>query len=574
MAAWCLLKSETDKFLTALRDGTVDPEKLIDMSSAERRAFFAKLIGEDNAKEVNALLEAKLLLKDQKRGMVTWAKQIAGLSDTAKADLVSRIERMDKVLDPTDEHSFLADLAAKKLGVDGEISFDEAKAVSELSKKVTDSRAAINETDPVGSPSRLEYGANYVALQNLVHDLKNSASATTLEDIKQHPLQSAGRAAVSLPGLAKSIMASFDDSYAGRQGFRAIFTHPTLWAQNFVHSLEYIAKSLGKPGTDHSIIDGVRAEIFSRPNAIDGTYKAMKLDVGITSEEAYPTSLPARIPGIGRLYSASETAYNGMAMRLRADIADQVIATAKNSGIDLSEPRQLESLGRLVNSLTGRGSLGQFEKVGKAVNVWFFSPKSLKASFDFLTLHAGDDMTVYARKLAATNLLKVTAGIATIMGVANALWPGSVEFDPRSADFGKIRIGDSRFDITGGMASLATLAARIVTLSSKSSTTGRVNKLNSGKFGSQTALDVAVSFATNKASPAGSILIDYLKGQTFQGTKPTVLGELANAFVPFPVSNVQQMMSDPKAANPILGEIADAFGINVNTYAPTKKQAP
>jgi hypothetical protein len=137
-----------------------------------------------------------------------------------------------------------------------------------------------------------------------------------------------------------------------------------------------------------------------------------------------------------------------MAIRLRADIADQVLKVASNNKVDLTDKRQLESLGRLVNSLTGRGHLGQFEKVGKAVNVLFFSPKSLKASFDFLTLHATDDMTAYSRKQAAKNLLKVVAGMALLMGLANVLWPGSVEFDPRSADFGKVKIGDTRFDIS------------------------------------------------------------------------------------------------------------------------------
>lgn len=571
MAAFCLLHAETVKFLAALKNGTIDPAKLILMSSEQRRNLFESIVGKDNAKEVNRLLEAKLILKDQKRGMVSWAKQVAGLSQKSRTDMISRIERMDKVLNATSAHSFLEDLAAQKLGT--EITFDEAKAVSDLSRDVADSRSKIMPTDPPGSPSRLKYGADYVAMQNLVHDLKNSNDQLTLQDLKDRPLSVAGKAAKELPGLAKSLKASFDDSYAGRQGFRAIFTNPAIWGKNFIQSFVDIAHSLAKPGADTSVMDAVKAEIFSRPNAMDGTYANMKLDVGINAEEAYPTSLPSRIPGLGRLYSASQNAYSGMALRMRADIADEVVTAAKNNGVDFSDPRQAESLGRLVNSLTGRGSLGKFDKVAGAVNVWFFSPRSLKASFDFLTLHAADDMTIYARKLAAQNLLRVTAGIATIMGVANTLWPGSVELDPRSADFGKIRIGDTRFDITGGMASLATLAARIVTLSSKSSTTGQVHPLNSGKFGSQSALDVAVSFATNKTSPAGSVLIDLLKGKTFSGQKPTVSGELYNAFVPFPITNVQEMMSDPNAANPLLGELADAFGIAVNTYAPVKKAA-
>ena len=44
----------------------------------------------------------------------------------------------------------------------------------------------------------------------------------------------------------------------------------------------------------------VKADVYSRPNALDGTYKRMKLDVGIDAEEAFPSTFPERIPVIGR----------------------------------------------------------------------------------------------------------------------------------------------------------------------------------------------------------------------------------------------------------------------------------
>jgi hypothetical protein len=569
---FCLPKEFANKFLTALKDGTIDPAKLIEMSSEERRTFFKDVVGEADAKEVNALLESKLLLKDQKRGMVAWAKKVSGISETVRADMISRIQKMDKVLDATDQHSFLEDLAAKKLGT--EISFEEAQTIAALSKKVADTKTAINPTDPVGSPSRLEYGAKYVALQNYVHELKLSNASTfkdTLTSAKTNPRRAAIDSISTLAGVAKGLKASFDNSFGGRQGFKAMFVHPTLWAKNFLQSFGYIAKQLGAKPSDNAVMNAIKADIFSRPNALNGTYKNMKLDVGLDTEEAYPTALPEKIPGIGRLYKASEVAYNGMAIRLRADIADQVIDIARNNNHDLTEDLNIKSLGRLVNSLTGRGSLGTLEKVGKTVNTLFFSPKSLKASFDFLTLHAADEMSAYSRMQAAKNLLKVTAGMAVIFGVAKALNPNSVDFDPRSADFGKIRIGDTRFDVSGGMSSLVTLAARLATMSSKSSTTGKITPLNSGKFGATTGWDVVSNFATNKASPLAGTLLDILKGQDHNGNNPTVAGELTNLLVPLPITNVQELMTNPNAANPVLAEIADAIGFVTNTYSPKKK---
>ena len=157
------------------------------------------------------------------------------------------------------------------------------------------------------------------------------------------------------------------------------------------------------------------------------------------------------------------------------------------------------------------------------------------------------------------------------MGVANVIKPGSAELDPRSADFGKIKVGNTRFDISGGMGSLITLAARLITMSSKSSITGGVYKLNSGKYGSQTGMDVATNFFENKLSPIGSLVKDLLKQTDFSGSPITVQGEASNLFMPLPITNAYELLKTPNAAPFLLGIIADGLGIATNTYAPKKK---
>lgn len=135
---FCLPQIHATAFLKELKDGSIQPDKLMDMSSQERRDFFAKIVGEDNAHEVNAAFESKLLLKDQQRGMVSWAKKVAGISEPVRKDLVSRINKLDRVLQPEDEKGFLADLAAKKLGTD--VSYEEAQKITQLAQKATQER--------------------------------------------------------------------------------------------------------------------------------------------------------------------------------------------------------------------------------------------------------------------------------------------------------------------------------------------------------------------------------------------------------------------------------------------------
>jgi len=40
--------------------------------------------------------------------------------------------------------------------------------------------------------------------------------------------------------------------------------------------------------------------------------------------------------------------------------------------------------------------------------------------------------------------MRAVLGTAAVLTIAKALKPGSVEDDPRSADFGKIKIGNTR----------------------------------------------------------------------------------------------------------------------------------
>lgn len=124
------------KFLRALQDGTITPEKLSEMTSAERRAFLEKIVGKDEARDVNALFESKLLLKDQQAGMITWAKQVGGMTPEVLRDIISRVNKLDRVLNPTEEKSFLNDLANQKLGTD--VTLEEAQKISDLAKRASD----------------------------------------------------------------------------------------------------------------------------------------------------------------------------------------------------------------------------------------------------------------------------------------------------------------------------------------------------------------------------------------------------------------------------------------------------
>lgn len=548
--AFCLPKFAADALIKSLPE---DLSKLTDISSADRRKFFADIVGEENAKQLNAEFESKLILKDQQQGIINWVKKVTGMTEEAKRDLISRVQKMKDVLQPEDRQAFLEDLAGHRLGMG--VSIEEAGKIVDLAKKVEETKSAMDQ-----GGDRLEYGKAKVEFNNYVNELKLQSEKTSLKQKLMNPISTA----TELAGQSKAIKASLDNSALLRQGWKAAITNPRIWGENALKSFQNIYRSLkGKEVTNE-----VNADIVSREN-YDRMVKA-KLDIG-NAEESFPTSLPEKIPLFGRLYKASEVGFTTFLHKLRADIFDKYIDIAERSGIDINDKAELESIGKMVNSLTGRSSLGRFEPAAQIINNVFFSPRFMKSHFDVLTAHQFQKgVTPFVRRQAAINLVKIISAQAAIMGISNLLQPNSAETDPRSADFGKIKVGNTRFDVSGGASSLVTLASRLLSQSSKSSTTGKIVPLNSGKFGAQTGTDVVYNFFENKLSPAAGVIRDLIRDKTFQGDKPNLANETNNLITPLPIQNFFQTKNDPKAANMLLIMIADGLGIGANTYSNKK----
>lgn len=465
--------------------------------------------------------------------------------------------------DPENPVTALQDLVkarkASKLNIPATVTKEETERVTELAAEVARTKSLVE----LGKADRLEYGMAHVKYMKYVEGLKEAANKKTVKEMLSHPVDTA----VSLAGVTKSLRATLDNSALFRQGLKTLTTHPGTWLKNASQSFVDIAKTL----KGNEVMDFVNADIVSRQNALNGLYKRMGLDVaggkGKVVEEAFPGIAQEKIPGIGRLFKASDVAYTAFLQRTRADLADKYLDYAVKAGVDITDKKQIESIGKLVNSLTSRGDLGRLEGSARVLNNVFFSPRLVKANMDILTAHQFQrGVTPFVRKRAALNLLKMAASVGAVLTVANEVRPGSVEWDPRSSDFGKIKVGNTRFDVAGGMAGFVTLGSRLATTSSKSSSTGEVTDLNTGDFGSKTSADVLLDFTQNKFSPAAGVVRDYLRGKNFSGEKPTVGSTLNDLFVPLVIDNYKETKKDPNSANTLVALIADGLGIGTNTY--------
>lgn len=560
---FCLMPAQVDQFIVALRNGKINPEKLADMSSAERNKFLAGIVGEGNAQSVNSLFESKLLLKNQQRGMVTWAKQVSNITPAARRDMIKKIENMQKVLDPGEQKDFMRDLTATRLGTN--VTREEAKQIADLSKKVTEAEAKRNKDKTFATnDERMAYGRAVEDLTQYVADLKKEADKIRISDFKT-PLPTLGRAANKVAGNLKSLTASMDNSSIFRQGWKTFITNPKIWRKNAANTFINGAKVFG----GKNVMREVNADIISRP-----TYdKMVRAKLAIKNpEEAFPESWAEKVPVYRRLYNASQDAYTAFVYQTRADVFDKYLQIAEKSGVDIGNKKELEAIGKLVNSLTGRGDVGALEPVANVLNNVFFSPRFLKSNIDTLTVHALDkNITPFARKQAAKNLLKIISATSAILATADAVLPGSVEWDPRSSDFGKIRVKDTRFDVTGGMGSLAVLAARLARQESKSASTGKVTKIDSGDIGAKSTTDTVNDFFMNKVSPAVGLAIKLREGRDSMGREISPGKAIAGATIPIGIQNVAENYSNPNSANPLAAYIADALGISASTYSPSEE---
>lgn len=539
-----------------LKSGELTPQMLMDMTSEQRVETFKNIFGMENAKEINYKFEQKLILKDQQKGIITWAKNIANINKKMRADIISKVEKMDTVLTPETEKEFYSDLVERKLGV--AVTMDEAKNISTLSKRITEARTKTTEESDPESKEVKDLSKAIVEFQDYYNKIKLESKQKGWEwALPKNWLKGVSE----MFGIQKSLKASLDFSVLLRQGIKTLYAYPDIWLKNSAKSFVDFYKTVtNKEDMDYA----VRLDILSRKNYRNGLYAKQKLAVGAV-EEAYPSSLPERIPILGRIFKGSELAFSLWAKRTRADIFDRLVDLAEKNG------QSIEGLGEFVNSLTGRGNIGKLENAGSFLNNLFFAPRFLKANIDAATLGATDlkGKSAFVRKQMAKAYLKYAGFTFAILGLIAAFQDPDdkiVETDPTSSDFGKIKIGNTRFDISGGVISLYTLMARLLLKKSKSSVTGITREIGTGEQGSQSFGDLMLNFFEGKMSPFTKTLVDIYRGYDFSGKKVDKDYLIKAFLLPIPVENAIENIDKESRPIYLAGLIADALGVGTTTY--------
>jgi len=298
----------------------------------------------------------------------------------------------------------------------------------------------------------VNFGATQVVMNNFVESLKNPEKPIKemLKDrgyqfkaeAEKGVVRATGRLLVdtakAIADNSVSLVASFDDSFVGRQGAYTLLSgNPKIWGKSFVASLSDFTKVLGNKKAE----DALMATVFSDPLYITGEYEKAKIIDRI--EEQYPTSLPERLPVVGRVLKASEVAFKNSGVRMRTELYKKMRDVNLAAGVEMTT-EQIKGFGKVINSLTARGDLGRLNN-SPILRLAMWAPKMLKGFADTMTAHSFSDIPKASKKVALNNLAKIVLVTAIIEGIATAIDDDLTEFDPRSSDFLAIKVKDTRF---------------------------------------------------------------------------------------------------------------------------------
>jgi len=384
--------------------------------------------------------------------------------------------------------------------------------------------------------------------------------------------------------LARGTM-SVDPPFMTSAAFRQ--AAPLVGTKHWFRSWASAAKSFGSEATHDAIQNSIKEKpLFkSTPGRVGGfetpSYAdqvGLKLsDLGKYSqrEEALRGQLAERIPVYGKYIRSSNRAYTSFLNNLRADTFETLVNDATKDGLN---PQSNLVLGReiaeFVNTATSIGKLGveigiskklskefNLERNARLLSNTFFSPRKISSEIRMLNPSTYIMANPFVRKQYLSALVRRIGTWWTIAGLAQ-MAGASVSKDPTNADFGKIKIGNTRIDPPGGLQQYLVLGSRIAKGGTTSSTSGKFTPFGEG-FKPETELSTLAQFGVNRLHPTAKFATDLFN--TTNRTPFHLADRIAQSALPMYTQDLVEVLKEnPELAPLILG--LSGAGLGTQTY--------
>jgi len=352
---------------------------------------------------------------------------------------------------------------------------------------------------------------------------------------------------------AKSVKATADVSFTMRQCFVQVVNHPIKAMQAFGPSLQAFFSEHSAFEINNIILNSQNAVLYEQSGLV--IMDAGSLDARQRSE-IFRARFVERMKIFGKqnpfgwLMSASSRHATAFSNLMRASAFDQFIANHP-----YTTQEEMRAFADYVNVSTGLGHLGRFGAVSDYLQVAFFSPKFAVSRIETPWTIVRYWKVPRVRNQIAKDMAK-TASTGMMVLFLAYLAGADVEFlDPEDPDWGKIRSGNMRVDIWGGFQQ----PMRLIT------------KLATGAFIKDfDPLEIIGRFAAFKLSPAVTIPIELVAGETAVGEKTTRLETLGRSVVPLVLEDTAEAWKEEGAVAGVAAGGLAALGVGVSAYKDTE----
>lgn len=380
-------------------------------------------------------------------------------------------------------------------------------------------------------------------------------------------------------GASRPVLASTDISAPGRQGSFLLFGDLIFNPKRAFRQL----KKMFQQGVSEKTHQEQQAAIKLRPNAEfyeqDGL-RLTSLDGQLSAREEHQMSnLAEKIPGLGKaVVRPSNRAYSGFMNEQSVDAYDAManwLGGRQNMNKDTAE-----FMAAAINDFTGRGNIK--DPRGKIVSnflaKYLFSPRFWLSNMSKAVgrpvwrgivrdVVNGNWKNVdpKARLLVAGQYAKWMSAVVAMGGLAT-LAGGSIEWDPRSADFLKLKFGDKRYDIGGGMGSLITFMSQVI--SGKRKVKGKLEKVrhDGGTRPQVDAGQLWMRYERNKLAPIPGAAYDIARGIHPSYEDVTPLSIIQNTTIPIPIMDTYKFFKRDNPASALKDTIINMTGVTVKDY--------
>ena len=591
----CILKDDIKKLHNAIKDkGGLSA--LREMTADERIKFFADYIDmkghTETAEWFNRELESRLFVPNQIQATKDWIKRLEKKGRPIKQQkaLIDRISAKKDVMSPKESRQYMESVAKQLMGFeidreDAKKLFDLSTSINQLKKKLLSVKPDYYELkaddlaklDGEALQIRQELGAKLVEFQRTYEDISLKAQDAVVE--RGSKLKKAGAGLSKLSGNVKSLKASVDFSF-----LRQLQSTAYVNWDAFKDALKSGYKAWFESPQG---VDTMLADLLTRPNALNGNYDSFGIEVGI-KEEAFPEGWISEKLGDNKLnlLRRSDAAFNVALQTARANLFDWMWERS-NGDVKLLKTQKI---GDAINTITGRGKVpllvSKDETQNRIVNNMLFAPKWLASRIETLgdIRYIGQIGKLTPQGIRARSAVGNLIMLAVVANVIKAaLWALDDDderdfweflqstFEPRSTDFGKIRVGTTRFDLSTGTAGLVTLFSRLFAGQTVSA---------SGVKSDVKRWEVLGNFIKGKGSPFISNSLQLLTNTDYFGDerKWDTAGEIASNVMSF-LAPISIASTYETIRNAELGKtegvdtwaaaggvLADIVGVSANTW--------